>query len=138
LLATGLGSLIGEIQSFTDIPVAVITNGSLLFRPEIRAEISRADVVIPTIDAADEATFRRINRPWPGLRITKIIEGLVAFRKLFNGRLWPEVMPVKGVNDTGEALAGIANALRHIRPDQVHLNVPLRPPADGLLRTNRK
>jgi wyosine [tRNA(Phe)-imidazoG37] synthetase (radical SAM superfamily) len=143
LLSAGLGQLIGEIQALTTIPVAVITNGSLLFRPEVRAEVSLADVVIPTLDAADEATFRRINRPWPELKITEIIEGLITFRKVFAGRLWVEVMLVKGVNDSEETLTGMANALRRIRPDQVHLNVPLRPPAeswaeipdnDGLIR----
>jgi len=131
LLSAGLGQLIVEIKVLTDMPVAVITNGSLLFRPEIRAELSLADVVIPTLDAADEATFRRINRPWPELKITEIIEGMVTFRKVFEGQLWLEVMLVKGVNDTEEALTGIANALRRIRPDRVHLNVPLRPPAES-------
>jgi len=131
LLSAGLGPLISEIKALTDIPVAVITNGSLLFKPEVRAEISLADVVIPTLDAADEATFRRINRPWPQLKIAEIIEGMVAFRKVFDGQLWLEVMLVKGVNDTEEALTGIVNALHRIHPDRVHLNVPLRPPAES-------
>ena len=131
LLSTGLGQLISEVKVLTDIPVAIITNGALLFKPEVRAEISLADMVIPTLDAADEATFRCINRPWPELKITDIIEGLVAFRKVFDGQLWLEVMLVKGVNDTEESLTGIANALRRIRPDRVHLNVPIRPPAES-------
>ncbi len=131
LLAAAVGQLIGKIKALADIPVAVITNGSLLFRPEVRAEINRADVVIPTLDAADEATFRRINRPWPTLKITKIIDGMVKFRKVFDGQLWIEVMLVKGLNDTEVVLAGIAGALRRINPDQVHLNVPLRPPAES-------
>jgi wyosine [tRNA(Phe)-imidazoG37] synthetase (radical SAM superfamily) len=131
LLSAGLGQLISEIKVLTSIPVALITNGSLLFKPEIRAEVSLADVVIPTLDAADEATFRRINRPWPGLKIAEIIEGMVTLRKIFKGQLWLEVMLVKGVNDTEKALNRIADALRRIRPDQVHLNVPLRPPAES-------
>jgi wyosine [tRNA(Phe)-imidazoG37] synthetase (radical SAM superfamily) len=131
LLSLGLGQLISEVKALTDIPVAVITNGSLLFKPEIRAEISLADVVIPTLDAADEATFRRVNRPWPYLKIAEIIEGMLAFRKVFDGQLWLEVMLVKGVNDTEEALTGIAYALHRIHPDRVHLNVPLRPPAES-------
>jgi wyosine [tRNA(Phe)-imidazoG37] synthetase (radical SAM superfamily) len=130
LLSTDLGQLIGEVKALTDVPVAIITNGSLLFKPEVRAEVSLADVVIPTLDAADEATFRRINRPWPELKIAEIIAGMVSFRKLFSGQLWLEVMLVKGVNDTEGALTGIANALCRIRPDQIHLNVPIRPPAE--------
>jgi wyosine [tRNA(Phe)-imidazoG37] synthetase (radical SAM superfamily) len=130
LLSASLGRLLREVKTLTDIPVAVITNGSLLFRPEVRAEISLADVVIPTLDAADEETFRRINRPWPKLKIAEIIEGLMVFRKAFDGQLWLEVMLVKGVNDSEAALTGIANVLRCIGPDQVHLNVPIRPPAE--------
>jgi wyosine [tRNA(Phe)-imidazoG37] synthetase (radical SAM superfamily) len=143
LLCASLGRLIRGVKALTGIPVAIITNGSLLFTPEVRAELIAAEVVIPTLDAADEETFRRINRPWPELQIAEMIEGLVAFRKMFEGQLWVEVMLVKGINDTEQALSGIAEALSCIRPDQVHLNVPIRPPAeewveppddDGLIR----
>ena len=74
----------------TDIPVAVITNGSLLYRTEVREELSAADVVMPSLDAADPETFRRINRPWPKLRIDDIIEGMITFRETFGGKLWIE------------------------------------------------
>jgi wyosine [tRNA(Phe)-imidazoG37] synthetase (radical SAM superfamily) len=131
LLCASLGWLIRGVKALTDdIPVAVITNGSLLFMPEVREEVRPAEVVIPTLDAADEETFRRINRPWPELHIAEIIEGLVAFRQMFQGQLWVEVMLVKGVNDTEQVLTGIAGALRRIRPGQVHINVPIRPPAE--------
>jgi len=143
LLCVSLGRLVREVKTLTNIPVAVITNGSLLFRPEVREEVCQADVVIPTLDGTDEKTFRRINRPWPELHIAGIIDGLVAFRRMFEGQLWVEVMLVKDVNDTEQALSGIAGALSCVRPDQVHLNVPIRPPAeawveppddDGLIR----
>jgi len=130
LLCASLGRLIREVKALTEIPVAVITNGSLLFMPEVRAEISVAEVVIPTLDAVDEKTFRRINRPWPKLHIAEIIGGMATFRRMFEGQLWVEVMLVKGINDTEQALFGIASALNRIRPDQVHLNVPIRPPAE--------
>lgn len=130
LLSTNLGQLIGGVKALTNIPVAVITNGSLLSEPEVRKAVCPADIVIPTLDAADEKTFRRINRPWPGLKITEIINGMIAFRKMFAGKLWLEVMLVKGINDTEDSLTGIAKALSRIKPDQVHLNVPIRPPAE--------
>ena len=131
LLCASLGRLIREVKVLTAIPVAVITNGSLFHLPDVRETLRAADVVIPTLDAVDEDTFRRINRPWPRLHIAEIIDGLIAFRKIFNGRLWVEVMLVKGVNDTRTVLAGIADTLKQIRPDQVHLNIPLRPPAEA-------
>jgi len=130
-----LEDILAEVQTSLDKhklgEIDYITNGTLLFKPEIRAEINLADVVIPTLDAVDELTFHHINRPWPELKIAEIIEGLAAFRKEFDGQLWLEVMLVKGVNDTEDALTGIANALHCIRPDQVHLNIPLRPPAES-------
>jgi wyosine [tRNA(Phe)-imidazoG37] synthetase (radical SAM superfamily) len=131
LLCASLGWLIHEVKTVTKIPVAVITNGSLLFMPEVQNSLCPADVVIPTLDAVDEETFHRINRPWPKLHINEIIEGMVTFREMFKGRLWIEVMLVKGLNDTEEALSNIAKALRRIQPDQVHLNIPVRPPAEG-------
>jgi wyosine [tRNA(Phe)-imidazoG37] synthetase (radical SAM superfamily) len=130
LLCASLGWLIRAVKALTDIPVAVITNGSLLFMTEVREEVRAADMVMPTLDAADEATFRRINRPWPRLHIQDIIEGIAAFREVFAGQLWVEVMLVKGLNDTEETLRQAAAALKRIRPDQVHINVPIRPPAE--------
>jgi wyosine [tRNA(Phe)-imidazoG37] synthetase (radical SAM superfamily) len=131
LLCASIGRLLQEMKSLSDIPLAVITNGSLLYLPEVRAELRTADVVMPTLDAADEETFRRINRPWPLLHVADLIEGLVAFRAGFPGQLWVEVMLVKGLNDSAEKLTGIGDALQRIRPDQVHVNVPIRPPAEA-------
>jgi wyosine [tRNA(Phe)-imidazoG37] synthetase (radical SAM superfamily) len=130
LLCASLGRLIRGVKALTDISVAVITNGALLALPEVRAEVSVADVVMPSLDAADEATFRRINRPWSKLRLADIIRGLAAFRDEFNGQLWVEVMLVRGLNDSEERLLEIRAALAQIRPDQVHLNLPVRPPAE--------
>jgi wyosine [tRNA(Phe)-imidazoG37] synthetase (radical SAM superfamily) len=131
LLCASLGRLIRGLKALTGIPVAVITNGSLLFMPEMREEVGAADVVMPSLDAADEETFRRVNRPWPRLHIQDIIEGMAALREVLAGQLWVEVMLVKGLNDTEETLLPIAAALKRIRPDQVHVNVPIRPPAEA-------
>lgn len=131
LLCASLGRLMREVKSMSNLPVALITNGSLLFRPDVRAELQAADVVMPTVDAADQATFRRINRPWRRLELDAILAGMADFRQSYPGQLWVEVMLVKGVNDSEAALTGIAAALRRIQPDQVHLNVPLRPPAEN-------
>lgn len=130
LLCASLGRLLRGVKAMSDLPVALLTNGSLLFRPEVREEVRIADVVMPTVDAGDQATFRRINRPWPRLDLDEILTGMADFRDVFEGKLWVEVMLLKGLNDTEPALTAIAVALQRIRPDQVHLNVPLRPPAE--------
>lgn len=130
LLCASLGRLLRGVKALTDLPVAVITNGSLLYLSDVRRELAVADVVMPSLDAADQKTFRRINRPWPGLRIERVIEGLAAFQREFAGQLWVEVMLVKGLNDDEGVLLGLRDALLHIQPDQVHVNVPIRPPVE--------
>ncbi len=130
LLCASIGWLIAEVKKLTNTPIAVITNGALLCLPEVHAEIREAAVVMPSLDAADEETFRRVNRPWGKLHIAEIIAGMADFRDTFAGQLWVEVMLVRGINDTEEVLSGIAVALQKIHPDQIHINVPLRPPAE--------
>ena len=143
LLYSKLGRLIREAKELTRLPLAVITNGSLMYLREVREDLAEADVIIPSLDAADQETYRRINRPWPNLRIADVIDGLVAFREMSKAKLWIEVMLIKDLNDTEDALLGLAQALDRIRPDEVQLNLPVRPPAeswvegadgDGLIR----
>lgn len=129
-LHAGIGRMIRDVKAKTAVPVAVITNGSLLYRPEVREELRAADAVLPTLDAGTEDLYLRINRPMPGFTFERLVEGLVAFRAEYEGRLWVEVMLVKGLNDSEQALEDLAAVLRRARPDEVHLNVPVRPPAE--------
>jgi len=129
-LHAGLGLLIRQVKTLTDLPVAVITNGSLLYLPEVRQELSAADAVLPTLDAGNAQLYRKINRPWPELTFERLMDGLVVFRQVYHGKLWIEVMLVKDLNDTEDALRGIAAALQRIKPDQVHIVLPTRPPAE--------
>ena len=129
-LHSGLGWLIAEVKKITKIPVAVITNGSLLYLPEIRQELLTADAVMPTLDAGDAETYRKINRPMGELTFERLVDGIIAFRKEYSGKLWPEIMLIKGINDTLEALGLLADTLQRIQPDEVHINLPTRPPAE--------
>jgi wyosine [tRNA(Phe)-imidazoG37] synthetase (radical SAM superfamily) len=130
-LCASLGRLIRGVKALSPMPAAVITNGALLYRDDVRAELLAADVVLPSLDAAAQDLFRRVNRPWPRLQIAEIVDGMAAFRRAFAGKLWVEVMLVKGLNDTPQALFPIRDALAAIRPDRVHINVPVRPPAES-------
>jgi wyosine [tRNA(Phe)-imidazoG37] synthetase (radical SAM superfamily) len=125
-----IGWLIRQIKSLTDKPVAVITNGSLLHLPEVREELSATDAVLPTLDAGTAAFYRKINRPHPDATFERLVDGLTAFRKEYQGRLWVEVMLVQGLNDSTQALEDIASVLTEIQPDAVHINLPIRPPAE--------
>jgi wyosine [tRNA(Phe)-imidazoG37] synthetase (radical SAM superfamily) len=98
--------------------------------PEVRKAILAVDAVMPTIDAGSPDMFKKVNRPHPGTPFDEYVEGLVSFRDEFDGKFWPEVMLIKDVNDTEEALGDIANILRRLEPDLVHINLPTRPPAE--------
>ncbi len=126
-LSCDLGEIIRASRKLVDVPIAVITNSTLLTSPRVREEISAADVVLPSLDAATQRTFQAINQPEPGLRIEEIIDGLKAFSKEFGGEIWLEVMLAKGVNEHEADL--IARAAESIDPDRIQLNTVVRPPA---------
>jgi wyosine [tRNA(Phe)-imidazoG37] synthetase (radical SAM superfamily) len=129
-LNSRLGELIDGIKKLTNIPIAILTNGTLLSRAEVRADCSKADVVMPSLDAGDEQTFQRINRPYHVISVEKLISGLCAFRKEFSGQIWLEVFFVEGINTGTEQIARIKEAIKLINPDRVHLNTAVRPTAD--------
>lgn len=134
-LHSRLADLIAGIKNITDIPVAVITNGTLLFRQDVRADCAKADVVLPSLDAVDEQTFRKINRPHKDISIENVISGLCAFRNEFTGRIWLEVFLIDNVNTAPEQIADLKDAIKRIHPDKIHLNSAVRPTAEpGLQR----
>ena len=129
-LNSGLGEMIKGVKVLTDQPVAVITNGSLLYMPEVREELLPADAVLPSLDAGNAQLFRKINRPHHDVTFEQLTQGMIAFREVFENKLWVEVMLIRGMNDSEEALREIAGWLEKIRPDEVHLVQPTRPPAE--------
>lgn len=129
-LHSGLGWLIRQVKALSNLPVAVITNGALLYRPEVRRELSAADAVLPTLDAGTAPLYRRLNRPHPETTFERLLGGLIAFRYQYEGSLLVEVMLLRGLNDTEEELQAIASAMKNIHPDEVHLSLPTRPPAE--------
>lgn len=135
LLVASLGHLIRGIRAVSPIPIALITNGSLFFLPEVRRDVLDVQAVLPSVDAGSAEVYRRINRPHPQATFERHIEGLIELRKEFSGKIWPEVMLVKGINDTEQALQDIANVLKRIRPDQIHISTPVRPPAEDWVRS---
>ena len=125
-----LGAVIDDIKAISDLPVAVLTNGSLLFDRGVRADCAKADLVLPSLDAGDEATFQAVNRPEPSLTLARVADGLVAFRREFDGPIWLEVFLVEGVNASREQVRKIGEWVETIRPDKVHLNTAVRPTAE--------
>jgi wyosine [tRNA(Phe)-imidazoG37] synthetase (radical SAM superfamily) len=133
-LNTAIGDLVRKIKKMTDIPVVVLTNSSLLARPSVRRALLAADIVIPSLDAATAASFRRVNRPLPSIKIDEIIKGLILFRREYPGGIWLEVMLVKGINDSPADIKALKKAVARIRPDKIQLNTVVRPPAEKWAR----
>jgi wyosine [tRNA(Phe)-imidazoG37] synthetase (radical SAM superfamily) len=133
-LNLGLGRIIARIKELTDTPVAVLTNGALLYLPEVRRELAAADVVLPSLDAAREETFRAINRPVPELTLAQLLGGLAALRREFSGQIWLEVMLLQGLNDSEVELAALSRAIRELAPDRVQLNTAVRPVVEARAR----
>jgi wyosine [tRNA(Phe)-imidazoG37] synthetase (radical SAM superfamily) len=130
-LHVDVGDLVRQATQMTDIPVAVVTNGSLLHLDEVREGLAAADAVMPTLDAADPDLYRRINRPHPAFTFDQHVEGLRRFARMRRrAGLWIEVMLVSGLNDTLPALTDLRRLLDDINPDQIHLTLPTRCPAE--------
>ena len=127
-----IGKIISGIKKMTSIPVAVLTNGSLLYKKEVRDSLKEADLVIPSLDAATAKTFKKINRPAKSLGVEKVIKGLVNFRKEYTGKIWLEVMLVKGINDGRKEIKELKKTIARIKSDRVQLNTVARPPCESL------
>lgn len=130
-LYSGLGSLIREVQRRTDKPVAVITNGALLYDPDVQSELSQADIVLPSLGAFDEASFKKINRPYGTMNYKDVYLGLKTFSEKYTGQLWLEIMLIAGVNDDKKAFQDFHKLLKNIKYDRLYLNTPVRPPAES-------
>ena len=129
-LNAGLGELIAKIKGMTNIPVAVLTNGSLLWRDEVRAALMAADLVLPSLDAGDEEMFQYVNRPHRDISFVRMITGLVDFVRVYPGPVWLEVFLLAGVTAIPAEIEKIDALLRKIRPERVQLNTVTRPPAE--------
>lgn len=129
-----LGKLIREIRKITSIPVAVLTNSTLLSQKSTRNALMDADLVVPSLDAATQEIFVKVNRPHSSLKLEEIIEGLRKLRQEFKGTIWLEIMLVKGVNDSPSHIRKLKEAIARIKPDKVQLNTVIRPPAEEFAR----
>jgi wyosine [tRNA(Phe)-imidazoG37] synthetase (radical SAM superfamily) len=125
-----IGQMIENVKELTQIPVAVLTNGSLLWNDKIREDLSLADLVVPSLDAVSEEIFRKINRPMKGLEIEKVLDGIKIFCEEFTGKIYLEIMLVKNVNDSKEEIKKINRFAKNLRIDKIQLNTPVRPPHD--------
>ncbi|MBN1958733.1 MAG: radical SAM protein [Desulfuromonadales bacterium] len=127
-----LNSRIGDVIEFIkniepNIPVAVLTNGTLLFDQQVRAELKAADLVLPSLDAATAEVFQKLNRPSDGLTVERFLDGLIRFSREFSGTIWLEVFILPGYNDSVEEINALRNVIQKVKPDAVQINTLDRP-----------
>ncbi len=131
--------LILEIKKLTSLPVAVLTNSSLLKSAVVRGEILAADLIVPSLDAVEKKVFLEIDRPQENIEIEEIIEGLIALRREFKGKIWLEVMLVRGINDDIRYIKKLKKITDLINPDKIQLNSPVRTTSEpGVLSVDKK
>lgn len=127
-LAQNIGEIIAHIKTtYPEYPVCVLTNGSLLWDPEVRTALREADIVVPSLHAAEDSVFAAIAQPVQGLSLSQIIQGLMDFRTVFSHKLIIEVFIVPGLNDSAAIISGLKAALTAIQPDGIQLNALDRP-----------
>ncbi len=129
-LHSGIGELIGKIKELTKIPVAVLTNGSLLYLPDVRTALAKADLVIPSLDAGDETLFRYVNRPHPDIVFEDMVNGMIEFTRHFPGKVWLEVFLLSGITGMIAEARKIAAYAKQIGAQRVQLNTVSRPSAE--------
>jgi wyosine [tRNA(Phe)-imidazoG37] synthetase (radical SAM superfamily) len=126
-----LGLIIREIRKMARVPVALLTNGSLLFKEEVLERVLAADVVVPSLDAPDPMVFQIVNRPHPSLTFDRLIDGLIKLGKSKGPRVWLEVLLLRGINDSPQQIEGFGHYLGKINPEKIHLNTVVRPPVEN-------
>lgn len=129
-LNVDIGAVITEIKEITHVPVTLLTNGSLLWKDQVREKIKNVDILIPTLSSVYEETYNKIHRPHSGLELNNVIHGLTVMRKEFSGKYLLEVMLLSGLNDTEKEISGLLKIINDIKPDRVQLNTVVRPPSE--------
>lgn len=129
-LHSGIGEIIAGIRKITQIPIAILTNGSLLMNKAVREALFDADLVIPSLDAGDDAMFQRVNRPHPDIGFKAMISGLAQFCQYYRGEVWLEIFLLGGLTAVDAEISKIAQCIKHVCFTRIQLNTVARPPAE--------
>jgi wyosine [tRNA(Phe)-imidazoG37] synthetase (radical SAM superfamily) len=134
-LSSSLGEVIRFLKAtYPRYRVAVLTNGSLLMRADVRRDLLNADVILPTLSSVHDETFRRIHRPVPAISAGDVVQGLELLRQEYAGEIWLEVFIIPGINTSQDELDGLRWAIERIHPDRVQLNTLDRPGSEDWVK----
>ncbi|MBN2443875.1 MAG: radical SAM protein [Spirochaetales bacterium] len=126
-----LDELVSGIKNLTGIPLALLTNGSLLWDPDIQRSVKKTDLVIPSLDAGNEDIFNYVNRPHKDLSFNKVVEGIIEFSSNYKNKIWLEVFLLDGVTSIRSEIMNLDSIIRKIKPHKIQLNTVKRPPAES-------
>ncbi len=129
-LHSGIGNLILQISKMTEVPVAILTNGSLLWMDDVQEALMPANLILPSLDAGNEPLFQQVNRPHHDISFDRMINGLASFRDRFKGDIWLEVLLLEGITAIPSEVNKIASIIRRIAPTRIQLNTVVRPAAE--------
>ena len=129
-LHSQLGEIVSAVKEITETPIVILTNGSLFWNPEVRADCAQADVILPTLAAHDEETYRRIHRPAPGIDFRRHLSGLLALRDETKAALWLELFLLKDLNASMDDCVAFKALIDRIQPERVQINTAVRPAAE--------
>ncbi len=134
-LNTGIGKIIKFIKTkYPKYKICLLTNGTLLGKDEMISDLEGLDLIVPSLDAADEETFQKINRPCKGITCSEIIDSLVRFRNKSKTTLWLEIFVVPGINDSQDSIKAFGTVVGKIRPDKIQLNSLDRPGTESWVK----
>lgn len=132
LLNSKIKDIISGIKGIIAIPLALITNSVLLSDVRVRQEVLNSDLILPSLDAFTQEVFEKIDKPIDSsIKIENVIDGLIALRSEFKGKIWLEIMLVKGINDGLEYIREFKEVIKKINPDKIQLNTASRPPSES-------
>lgn len=133
-LHSGIGRVIAHLKDLTGKRIVVLTNGTTLYRPEVRKDLSRADIVVPSLDTVVLSGLRKLNRPAAGVDLSDLVQGLVIFSGEFSGEVWLEILVARGINDRDEDILALKKVIARMRLDRIQVNTVVRPPLEDYAR----
>jgi len=133
-LHSDIGDILRHIKGRVEKPLAVLTNGTTLMEKDVRQALMAADIVVPSLDAALQESFLKVDRPVEGLDLEEVIQGLTLFSHAYAGKIWLEILLVREMNDAPEDIEALIAVIRRMRIDRIQLNTVVRPPAEGFAR----
>ncbi len=128
-LFSKLGKLVDFIKENYEVPIALLTNSSLLHREDVLKDVERIDLILPSLDTVNQSTLEKLNRPAKGVTVNTILNGIKSLRGRTKGKIWIETLFVKGVNDSYSELEKLGKVIHELNPDKWQINTVARPPA---------